>query len=108
MSTFTELLASYNSVALHDMYITDLEREDLDRELNELLNIIGRNSSADEADLKLLQLGQFQELLSILCFQCKLTLTNYQRELVRRYDRWDDREERMRCFDEIKSETFLE
>lgn len=95
------------SVPDEGVHLTDQERSALDRELDELLRGIASESSAEDAEPTLLQLGEFQSLLATICFRYGVQLSERQRNLVRDYDRWDVVEERRAAFDSIRSGMFL-
>lgn len=106
MDTFLQIRERLLGFGPKEMSLSDEEVTQLDREIDELLASIAQEATAETADHKLLQLGEVQEVLATICFSTKLPVSERQRQLVRNYDRWDDRQARQHCFAWIKAGTF--
>lgn len=88
------------------MFLTDEEREQLDRELDTLIQSIATCETADIAESKLQALGQLQHVFASICFKYRIDLTEKQRQFVHEYDRWDLQEVRKAAFESIKQRLF--
>lgn len=106
MTTFQQVRERLRLGRVQGMFLTDEERSRLDGEIDEILGVITEASNIDEADSKLQELGTMQETLATLSFKYRIELTQKQRKLVRRYDRWDDSRLRTSAFEDIRRGHF--
>ena len=106
MTAFEQLRAKLLLAPVQGVCLTDEDRSCMDQEIDEILERISRMSSIDSADRMLQELGLIQENLATICFKYQVLLSDKQRKLVRKYDRWDDLGCRMDSFQAIKNGCF--
>jgi len=106
METFEQVRDRLRLAEVRGMFLTDEEIIHLDHEIDEVLASIATCPSINNADDKLQQLGLMQEILATIWFKYRVKLSEKQRRLVQRYDRWDDFELRRASFESIKKGLF--
>src|SRR5258708_37833458 len=106
MTTFVRIRERLRLAVIYGMFLSDEERVDLDRELEELVAAIAECETIDDAENKLEELGQMQSTLATICYKYRIDLTEKQDTLVREYDRWDVDEIRIETFEAIKERQF--
>ncbi len=106
MNFFKQIHDRLRSATVYGMFLTDGERNGLEQEMNDLMEVIKLSATFESAQNELQQLGLMQETLATMCFGYKIELTERQRKLVREYDRWDLPEIRESSYNAIKKGQF--
>lgn len=103
-----DLIANVLAVDRVGQELTDEIESELAKILDEAVLGIGQCRNIREADRFLDKLGEFQTELARAIFKWRIDLPSRFHILVRKFDRSDDPDERMRVFREIKSGTFFD
>jgi hypothetical protein len=106
MTTFDRIRERLRLAVIYGMFLTDEERVDLDRELEEVVAAIAECETIDDAENKMEDLDQMQLTLATICYKYRIDLTEKQDWLVRQCERWDDDEVRSEIFEAIKQRQF--
>jgi len=106
MGALEQIRARLNSAHVYGMFLTDEERSCLDGEIDDILKSIAASSTIQEAEPKLHELGEVEDLLATLFCGYRIPLSDKQYSLFREYDRWDIPQVRAAAFSSIKKGEF--